>query len=93
MVTIMVALAIVLYMVFTPTHWLRKFMQLTRISVSFKVTLLVLGIVYLVLAWIGENYVFQPLARAFGNAKHSLTKTSKQRKEYKMIYERMQNQC
>ncbi|KAI1166378.1 hypothetical protein F5B18DRAFT_607041 [Nemania serpens] len=89
MTTILLALAIVIYMVFTPAHWLRKLMQLTRISPSFKVTLLVLGGVYLVLAWIGENYVFQPLARAIGNAKHSLTKTAKQRKEYKIIRERM----
>ncbi|TGJ86477.1 hypothetical protein E0Z10_g2299 [Xylaria hypoxylon] len=91
MTTILLALAIVLYMVFTPAHWLRKLMQLTHISASFKVTLLALGVVYLVLAWIGENYVFQPLARAFGNAKQSLTKTTKQRKEYKIIHERMQS--
>ncbi|KAI1367396.1 hypothetical protein F5Y08DRAFT_298411 [Xylaria arbuscula] len=90
MTTIVLALAIVLYMVFTPAHWLRKLMQLTRISSSFKLTLLVLGIVYLVLAWIGENYIFQPLARAFGKAKQSITKKSKQRKEYKIINERMQ---
>ncbi|KAI1312868.1 hypothetical protein F5Y03DRAFT_339520 [Xylaria venustula] len=89
--TILFALAIVLYMIFTPAHWLRKLMQLTRISLSFKITLLVLGLVYLVLAWMGENYLFQPLARAFGKAKHSLTKTAKQRKEYKVIYEGMQN--
>ncbi|KAI0540963.1 hypothetical protein GGR58DRAFT_458516 [Xylaria digitata] len=91
MTTILLALAIVLYMVFTPAHWLRKIMQLTRISASFKLTLLALGVVYLVLSWIGENYVFQPLARAFGNAKHSLTKTTKQRKEYKIIKERMRS--
>ncbi|KAI0977328.1 hypothetical protein F4678DRAFT_468531 [Xylaria arbuscula] len=89
--TILLALAIVLYMVFTPAHWLRKLMQLTRISTSFKVTLLVLGLVYLVLAWIGENYLFQPLARGFGKAKHSITKTAKQRKEYKVINDGMQS--
>ncbi|KAH8167765.1 hypothetical protein CIB48_g488 [Xylaria polymorpha] len=91
MTTIVLALAIVIYMVFTPARWLRKFMQLTHISASFKVTLLVLGIVFLILAWTGENYVFQPLARAFGKVKHSLTKTTKQRKEYKIISERMRS--
>ncbi|TRX95337.1 hypothetical protein FHL15_003668 [Xylaria flabelliformis] len=91
MTTIVLALAIVTYMVFAPAHWLRKLMQLTRISASFKVTLLVLGVVFLILAWIGENYVFQPLARAIGRTKHSLTKTTKQRKEYKIISERMQS--
>ncbi|RYC55597.1 hypothetical protein CHU98_g10610 [Xylaria longipes] len=91
MTTIVFALAIVIYMVFTPAHWLRKLMQLTRISTYFKVTLVVLGVVFLILAWIGENYVFQPMARAIGKAKHSLTKTTKQRKEYKIINERMQS--
>ncbi|GAW12630.1 hypothetical protein ANO14919_020000 [Xylariales sp. No.14919] len=90
MTTILLALAIILYMDFAPAHWLRKLMQLTHISTSFKFTLVALGIAYLVLAWIGENYVFQPLARAVGNAKHLFTKTTKQRKEYKIIYERMQ---
>jgi cation-transporting P-type ATPase 13A2 len=89
MTTILVVVAIVVYMVFTPARWLRKLMQLTYISSSFKVTLLILGGVYLVLAWIGEHYIFQPLARAIGNAKYSLTKTKKQRKEYKIINERM----
>ncbi|KAI1155797.1 hypothetical protein F4825DRAFT_406576 [Nemania diffusa] len=89
--TILLALAIVIYMVFTPAHWLRKLMQLTRTSPSFKVTLLVLGGAYLLLAWIGENYIFLPLARTIGNARHSLTKTTKKRKEYKIIHERMQS--
>lgn len=92
MTTIVFALAIVTYMVFAPAHWLRKVMQLTRISTSFKTTLLALGLAYLVLAWIGEGYVFQPLARAIGKAKHALTKTTKQRKEYKVIHERMQQE-
>ncbi|KAI0459760.1 hypothetical protein F5B21DRAFT_511042 [Xylaria acuta] len=91
MTTIVLALAIVIYMVFTPAHWLRKLMQLTHISASFKVTLLVLGVIFLILAWIAENYVFQPLARAIGKTKHSLTKTNKQRKEYKIILEGMQS--
>ncbi|KAI1809165.1 hypothetical protein GGS20DRAFT_343323 [Poronia punctata] len=89
MTTIILAFAIALYMVFTPAHWLRKLMQLTRISSSFKVTLLLLGIVYLLLAWMFESFVFQRLARAIGQAKHRLTKTAKKRKEYKVINERM----
>jgi len=91
MATIILTLAIVIYMVFTPARWLRNFMQLTRISTSFKLTLLLLGIVYLALAWTFENFVFQRLARAIGQAKHRLAKTSKQRKEYKIINERMRS--
>ncbi|KAI1377354.1 hypothetical protein F4677DRAFT_416128 [Hypoxylon crocopeplum] len=89
MTTIFTALALTAYMVFVPAHGFRKFMQLTNISPSFKVTLLVLGVVYLVVAWVGENYLFQRLARAFGHAKLAVTKQAKKRKEYKVILERM----
>ncbi|KAI4868368.1 hypothetical protein F4820DRAFT_138380 [Hypoxylon rubiginosum] len=89
MITILAALALNLYMVFVPAHGFRKFMQLTNISSSFKVTLLVLGVTYLVVAWIGENYVFQKLARGLGQAKLAITKQPKKRKEYKVILERM----
>jgi cation-transporting ATPase 13A3/4/5 len=88
MTTIFLALAIVMYMVFTPASWLRKLMQLTRISTSFKITLLLLGLTYLVFAWICENYIFQRLARAIGKAKTAITKTAKKRKDYKIILER-----
>ncbi|KAI8633116.1 hypothetical protein F5Y19DRAFT_462264 [Xylariaceae sp. FL1651] len=91
MTTIIIALAISLYMVFAPARWLRKLMQLTRISTSFKITLLVLGIVYLVLAWIAENYVFQRLAHAIGKVRNKLKKKAKKRKEYKVIAEHMQS--
>lgn len=89
MATILATLALNLYMTFVPAHGFRKFMQLTKISSSFKVTLLVLGVTYLVVAWIGENFVFQRLARVIGKAKLAITKQPKQRKEYKVILERM----
>ncbi|KAI0398241.1 hypothetical protein F5Y17DRAFT_411584 [Xylariaceae sp. FL0594] len=89
MATIVAALAIVMYMVFAPTRRLRKFMQLTRISTSFKLTLVLLGLAYLALAYAYENVVAQRLARTIGRAKHALAKTTKQRKEYKVISERM----
>lgn len=89
MTTILAALALVTYMDFAPTRRIKKFMQLTTISPSFKVTLLVLGVIYLILAWIGENYLFQRLARGFGRAKLAITKKAKKRKEYKIILERM----
>ncbi|KAI1331917.1 hypothetical protein F5Y16DRAFT_421244 [Xylariaceae sp. FL0255] len=89
--TILVALAISLYMIFTPAHWVRKLMQLTRISTSFKMTLVVLGIIYLIIAWTSENFVFQRLARGIGKAKQRLSKQAKKRKEYKVISERMQS--
>ncbi|KAI0840195.1 hypothetical protein F5Y06DRAFT_263921 [Hypoxylon sp. FL0890] len=89
MTTILAALVLTLYMVFIPAHRVKKLMQLTNIGSSFKITLLVLGIIYLVLAWIGENYIFQKLARWIGLAKLGVTKRAKKRKEYKVILERM----
>ncbi|KAI1256265.1 putative proteasome subunit beta type-4 [Eutypa lata] len=75
------ALAISAYMVLSPTYWLRKLMQLTRISSSFKVTILVLGCCYLLLAWTAENYVLPSLARWVGQAKLALMKKAKNRKQ------------
>ncbi|KAI1075240.1 hypothetical protein F5B20DRAFT_560528 [Whalleya microplaca] len=90
MATIFMALALTMYMVFIPAHSIKKLMQLTNISESFKATLLVLGLAYLLVAWVMEDYVFQRLARGIGLAKRAITKTTKKRKEYKIILERMQ---
>ncbi|KAK6075912.1 p-type ATPase [Seiridium cupressi] len=87
--TIVAALAINTYMVLTPTHGIKHLMQLTNISPSFKLVLVVLGIAYFVLSWTAENYLFQRLARWVGKAKLIVSKTPKQRKEYKVIAERM----
>jgi cation-transporting P-type ATPase 13A2 len=76
-------------MVLGPAHWVRHLMQLTKISWDFRIYIIGLGLAYVGLAWIGENYVFQRLARAFGRAKTALTKRTKKRKEYKVILEGM----
>jgi cation-transporting P-type ATPase 13A2 len=76
-------------MVAGPAHWLRKLMQLTKISWDFKLIIVALGIAFLVVAWIGEKHVFPRLARAIGHAKQAVTKQTKKRKEYKLIQERM----
>lgn len=88
-VTIVAALAINTYLVLTPTHGIKHLMQLTSISSSFKLKLLVLGLAYFVLSWTAENYLFQRLARWVGKAKLKISKTPKERKEYKVIAERM----
>ncbi|KAI0012819.1 hypothetical protein F4779DRAFT_566997 [Xylariaceae sp. FL0662B] len=88
MATILVTLALTLYMVFTPARRVMKLMELTHISQSFKVTLVLLGLLYLVVAWAAETYVFQRLARGIGLAKRAIAKTPKKRKEYKIILER-----
>jgi cation-transporting P-type ATPase 13A2 len=87
--TIAVGLAISVYMTTTPSRWVRKLMQLTHMSSSFKTTILALGLAYLIVAWVSENYVFQRLARLAGRAKLAATGRAKIRKEYKLIAERM----
>lgn len=89
MATIIVVLLINLYMIEGPAHWLQRLMQLTYVAGDFKLYIITLGIMYLGLAWVGENFVFQRLARLIGRAKESLTKREKVRKQYKVILEQM----
>lgn len=88
--TIVVALALTCYMVLSPARGVMKLMQLTRISSPFKASIVILGLTYLFMAWVGERYLFPRLARAAGRAHFALTKRSKKRKEYKVITENMQ---
>lgn len=87
--TIAITLAITLYMVLGPAHWLKKGMQLTKISWDFKVFLITLGLIYLGVAWMGEYHVFQRLARVIGKLKQAATGRRKKRKQYKVIREEM----
>jgi cation-transporting ATPase 13A2 len=87
--TIAVALSVTAYMILGPAQWVTHLMQLTKITWDFKLYIIGLGLAYIGLAWVGEYYVFQPLARAIGKAKTALTKRTKKRKEYKVILEGM----
>jgi len=64
-------------------------MELTYLSWNFKGFIIAIGVGYLALAWVGENYVFQRVARVVGQIKEKATNKSKQRKEYKVIQEGM----
>ncbi|KXX81745.1 Vacuolar cation-transporting ATPase YPK9 [Madurella mycetomatis] len=87
--TIATTLCITLLMVASPPRWLSSVMQLTYISGDFKLFVVGLGLLYFGLAWTGEHWAFQPLARFIGRIKHSLFKQAKQRKQYKIIQEQM----
>jgi cation-transporting ATPase 13A3/4/5 len=76
-------------MVAYPPGWLAKVMQLTYLSRDFKIYIVVLGMAYFALAWMGEHVVFQPFARHIGKAKQSIFKRQKTRKQYKVIQEKM----
>jgi cation-transporting ATPase 13A3/4/5 len=86
---ISVALLITLNLVLGPMRWVRHLMQLTYISWDFKLVIVGLGVLYFVLAYLGEHFVFQRLARIIGRATAAVTKKTKKRKEYKLIAEKM----
>ncbi|PSS02441.1 hypothetical protein BD289DRAFT_359689 [Coniella lustricola] len=87
--TISVTLMITLYLVLSPTRWLKKGMQLTKISWDFKLFLIMLGLVYLGAAWTSEHYVFDRLARVIGKLRQATTGRRKKRKQYKLIKDEM----
>lgn len=76
-------------MVLRPAKWVKHLMELTYLSWNFKGFIIAIGVGYLALAWVGENYVFQRVARVVGQIKEKATNKSKQRKEYKVIQEGM----
>jgi len=87
--TVTVVLLITTYMVSGPARWFQYLMQLTYMASDFKLFIMAMGLVYLGLAWVGENLIFHRLARLIGHAKQAMTKKSKTRKQYKVILEQM----
>ncbi|KAL8755421.1 MAG: hypothetical protein Q9199_003644 [Rusavskia elegans] len=90
-VTIVVALLFCSYMLFDPAGWLASSMQLTFMTVQFKVFILILAIGGFACAWLAERRVFLLLARMIGQA-HDLIwpHRRKKRKRYKTLLDSMQ---
>jgi cation-transporting P-type ATPase 13A2 len=88
-VTMAVALGISSYMLFDPAPWLYELMQLTWMSINFRIFILVLGIGYFATAYLTERLVFPGLARWFGKLYLRFRGRRKKRKEYKVIAEGM----
>jgi cation-transporting ATPase 13A2 len=76
-------------MLFDPSEWLAKFMQLTPMSWGFRSFILVLGIGYIAIAWTSEQYLLPRLAKCIGILKTAVTRKPKQRKQYKLVLEEM----
>ena len=77
-------------MLFDPGARLAKIMQLTDMSIDFKVFVLVLALGGLTCAWIAERRGFLWLARILGNLHDTIWPyRRKKRKEYKRILEEM----
>lgn len=88
-VTIVVAFLFCSYMLFDPSESVAKFMQLTKMSWDFKSFILVLGLGYIAIAWISENYLLPRLAKYLGKLKEAVTRRPKQRKAYKIALEEL----
>jgi len=88
-VTIVATLLFSCYMLLDPAVWLARFMQLTDMSLNFRIFVLVLGCGYFLLAWVAEKHLLPRLAKLLGLAKEKLGKFPKQRKTYKLIQAKM----
>ena len=90
MVTIVATFLFCAYMLFDPGIWLTEIMQLTALSVSFKIFVLVLALGGFACAWIAERRVFLWVARLIGISHDVLwPQRRKKRKEYKLLLEGM----
>ena len=76
-------------MLFDPSEGLTNFMQLTYMTWDFKTFILTLGIGYIALAWMSENYVFPRLSKYIGIFKSKVLGKVKKRKQYKVVLEEM----
>ena len=91
MVTIVVTCLFSFYLLFDPGIWLSNLMQLTEMSLDFKVFALVLALGGLACAWVAERRVFLWLARLLGKLHDTLwPRRRKKQKGYKRILEEMQ---
>jgi cation-transporting ATPase 13A3/4/5 len=89
LLTIIVALCFSLVLVTGSWAGISGYMELTHLPWDFKFFIIGLGMAYYALAWMGEHFMFQPLARWIGRMKVSLLKKTKTRKQYKVIQEQM----
>jgi cation-transporting P-type ATPase 13A2 len=87
--TIGAALAITLYMVLGPAQPIKKLMELTKTRWDFQLFMILVGVLYLIVAWLSEKFLLPWLARHLGRARRAVTKRPKKRKEYKEILDGM----
>ncbi|KAI4165799.1 MAG: hypothetical protein LQ342_000742 [Letrouitia transgressa] len=87
-VTVVVALLFSLYMLLDPNRWLTSLMQLTDMSLAFKVYILASALGGFAVALVAERYVFHWIARGVGVVRDMIRPhRRKKRKLYKQILE------
>jgi cation-transporting ATPase 13A3/4/5 len=82
-------LAISSYILFDPADWLFDLMELTWMSVDFRLFILALAASSFSISYFAEKQLFQPMAAAIGKLRVKLGGEKKKRKEYKIILEGM----
>ena len=89
-VTLAVTLLISLYMLLDPAQWLQSFMDLTEMSLSYELFLLLLAFIGFSIAYAAERYLFPGVAKGVSRLSKRLRPASqKKRKRYKEILEQM----
>ncbi|PLN75904.1 hypothetical protein BDW42DRAFT_179820 [Aspergillus taichungensis] len=90
-IVLLIDLALACFMLFTPSKWITRVMQLTFLSEGFACWLILLVMGSFLLSWVSEKAVFPELARAIGRA-HTFLRPGhrKQRRQYKILLEEMQ---
>lgn len=89
-ITMVVAVGVSAYMLFDPAPWLVDLMELTWMSTSFRIFVLVLATGGFACSYAAERMLFPPLAKWIGKANAWLRPShKKKRKEYKLIMESM----
>lgn len=88
--TIIIDILIAGYMLFRPSEWVSKVMQLTWMSDNFRTALLALAFGVFALSWTAETVVFPRFARIIGHARARLQPNyRKKRRQYKVLLEEM----
>ena len=88
--TMAVAIAISSYMLFDPPPWLSSMMELTWMSSSFRIFVLVLAVGGFAVSYSSERLLFPRLAKWIGKTRAKLRpEHQKKRKEYKLVMESM----
>ncbi|KAM3513218.1 hypothetical protein MY11210_003160 [Beauveria gryllotalpidicola] len=83
--TILLTLAITLFMISGSSKWLNELMELTKMPWEYRLFLVGLGLLYLGVGWVFERHAATSLSRFFGKIKIAATGNQKQGKQYKKI--------
>lgn len=88
--TIVVDILVVGYMLFRPSKWVARVMELTFMSDYYRIGLVILAVGFFASSWMAETFVFPRVARIMGHMRVRIqTKYRKKRRQYKVLLEEM----